>query len=76
MGLHGAYMYKLLLCQWAAKVPKNGMWGQEGTNGFCIVIGISQCVNSDYRQIGIYGLFWGFLCDKLKAYILIFQYVT
>lgn len=48
--------------------PKNGVWGQEGTFGICIIIGISQCINSDYRQVGIYGLFWCFLCDKLKAY--------
>lgn len=68
-------MYKLPLCQWAAKNPKNELWGQEGTFGTWIAIDISQCNNSDYRQIGIYGLFGCFLYDTLKANILIYRFV-
>lgn len=65
-------MYKLPLCQWAAKNPKNELWGQEGTFGTWIIIDISQCNNSDIDRLG----FMGYLgASYLIHWKLIFWYI-
>lgn len=73
MGLCGTYISSFFANE--QQRSQDGLWGQEGTFGTFIIIGISQCDNSDYRQVVIYGIFWCFLCNKLKAYILVCQFV-
>lgn len=51
MGLCGTYISSFFANE--QQRNQDGVWGQKGTFGTCIIIGISQCVNSDYRQVVI-----------------------